>query len=92
MNKCCEHLFREAKRELQIRDTRIAELQKECTRLFEPTREFWNSDTRSDLKTANSIILEIIAQFGDSCSYDQAAYEIRKVLDNHQDYIKKIGN
>jgi uncharacterized protein YukE len=42
MNPCCEHLFREAKREIEIRDKRIKELQDECTRLFEPTREFWN--------------------------------------------------
>ncbi len=30
MNTCCTHLFREAKREIEIRDKRIIELQSEC--------------------------------------------------------------
>ena len=49
MNPCCEHLFREAKREIEIRDKRIKELQDECTRLFEPTREFWNGTTLKNM-------------------------------------------
>jgi len=49
MNECCQHLFREAKREIEIRDKRIKELQDECTRLFDPTREFWNKERASIL-------------------------------------------
>jgi uncharacterized protein YdcH (DUF465 family) len=50
MNPCCEHLFREAKREIEIRDKRIIELQSECTRLFEPTREFWNKENNKRIE------------------------------------------
>lgn len=50
MNPCCEHLFREAKREIEIRDKRIIELQSECTRLFEPTREFWNMENQTRIE------------------------------------------
>ena len=58
MNPCCEHLFREAKREIEIRDKRIKELQDECTRLFEPTREFWNKERASVLIEALEVISE----------------------------------
>lgn len=50
MNSCCEHLFREAKREIEIRDKRIIHLQSECTRLFEPTREFWNMENQTRIE------------------------------------------
>jgi hypothetical protein len=50
MNECCQHLFREAKREIEIRDKRIKELQDECTRLFEPTREFWNMENQTRIE------------------------------------------
>jgi hypothetical protein len=49
MNPCCEHLYREALKEIKIRDNRIKELQDECTRLFEPTREFWNGTALKNL-------------------------------------------
>jgi len=57
MNKCCEHLYREALREIKIRDNRIKELQDECTRLFEPTREFWNKEKANVLVEALEKIL-----------------------------------
>jgi hypothetical protein len=59
MNECCQHLFREAKRELEIRDKRIKELQDECTRLFYPTREFWNQERVKPLIDALERISEI---------------------------------
>lgn len=61
MNPCCEHLFREAKREIEIRDKRIIELQSECTRLFEPTREFWNMENQTRIENLikeNEILFE----------------------------------
>lgn len=56
MNECCQHLFKEAKRELEIRDKRIKELQDECTRLFDPTREFWNQERARPLVEALEVI------------------------------------
>jgi hypothetical protein len=38
-----DHLVKEAKRELKLKDKRIAHLESEVSRLFEPTRAFWNS-------------------------------------------------
>ncbi len=49
MNECCAHLHREAIKELGFKDRRIIELEKEVTRLFEPTREFWNNETRDEV-------------------------------------------
>jgi len=49
MNDCCKHLHREAIKELGFKDKRIIELEKEVTRLFEPTRELWNNETREEL-------------------------------------------
>lgn len=61
MNPCCEHLFREAKREIEIRDKRIIELQNECTRLFEPTRAFWNEENHKRIENLikeNEVLFE----------------------------------
>jgi len=57
MNPCCEHLYREALKEIKIRDNRIKELQDECTRLFEPTREYWNQERARPLVEALEKIL-----------------------------------
>ncbi len=52
MNDCCAHLFREAKKELEIKDKRIAFLESEVTRVFEPTRKFWNEELETKLAIA----------------------------------------
>jgi hypothetical protein len=74
MNPCCEHLFREAKREIEIRDKRIKELQDECTRLFYPTREFWNQERVKPLIEA---LERISANLSDDYRYD-ASEALRK--------------
>lgn len=65
MNECCQHLYKEAIRELQIRDKRIKELQDECTRLFDPTREFWNQERAKPLVEAleNCLIMSPLDPF-----------------------------
>lgn len=58
MNDCCQHLFREAKKELEIKDKRIAVLEAEATRLFEPTRKFWNERQGEKIEALESKLSE----------------------------------
>lgn len=44
-----DRLIKEARSELERKDKRILELEKECTRLFDPTRKFWDEDYRESL-------------------------------------------
>jgi hypothetical protein len=82
MNPCCEHLFREAKREIEIRDKRIIELQNECTRLFEPTRSFWNMDTQTRIE----------ALIKENELYTDKIFELEEKLSKSSDCLKKIAN
>jgi hypothetical protein len=59
MNECCRHLFREAKKELEIKDKRIAHLEAEVTRVFEPTREFWNNQRKQEITILKTAVLEL---------------------------------
>ena len=59
MNKCCEHLFREAKKELEIKDKRISFLESEITRVFDPIRQFWNNENKEKLDKAEEEIVEL---------------------------------
>ncbi len=97
MNDFCRHLFREAKKELEIRDRRIAELQTECTRLFEPVREFWNAERiseveklKEELNLTNQILWEITDRWKDTTNYEQAAYETKQVFFKHKEYLRKF--
>lgn len=75
MNPCCEHLLKRGREELAAKDKRIAFLESECTRLFEPTKEFWNKTEKSQLieevrelaawLNSSAITLDAIAENGD---------------------------
>lgn len=53
-------LFKSAKSELAIKDKRIAFLETECTRLYEPTRKFWNDDLEKKLSEKEAALSEAI--------------------------------
>lgn len=92
MNTCCEHLFREAKREIEIRDKRIIELQLECTRLFEPTREFWNMENQTRIENLikeNELYTDKIFELEDKSSVLIEALE--KILSNRTCKTHKLG-
>jgi hypothetical protein len=92
MNPCCEHLFREAKRELEIRDKRIKELQDECTRLFEPTRTFWNMESQNRIESLikeNELCTDKIFELEDKSSVLVKALE--KILSSRTCKTHKLG-
>lgn len=43
-------LVKEAKQELAVKDRRIAHLETECTRLFDPVKKFWNENLDNENK------------------------------------------
>jgi hypothetical protein len=95
MNDCCRHLFREAKKELEIRDKRITELQAECTRLFEPVREFWNVERiseveklKEELNLTNQILWEITDKWKDTSDWEKAIYDT--IFFRHKEYLRKF--
>lgn len=51
-----ENLIKEAKKELSEKDKTIAHLSSECTRLFDPTRKFWNGEKDKTITEARKII------------------------------------
>ena len=51
-----EYLIKEAKKELSEKDKTIAHLSSECTRLFEPTRKFWNGEKDKAIAEARELI------------------------------------
>lgn len=85
MNECCKHLFREAKKEIEIRDKRIKELQDECTRLFEPTREFWNKGLQAENKKLREALIKIANDR--TPPWDKKDYQ-----DVAREALKEVGN
>lgn len=57
MKDCCQHLINEARKELKRKDERIAFLESECTRLFDPVREFWNMERREEVRALAEALL-----------------------------------
>lgn len=52
-------LIKDGKKELSEKDKIIAELSKEATRLYEPTRKFWNDSLEDKLKDRDQRIAEL---------------------------------
>ena len=50
MNECCFRLINECKNELSLKDKRIAFLETEITRVFDPVRKFWHDDKEKERK------------------------------------------
>lgn len=83
MNACCEHLIKRGKEELAAKDKRIAFLESECTRLFDPTRELWNQERQSELqstKEALRIATEALQYIGSNLAMDMDDAYARKAL------------
>ena len=53
-------LIEEAKKELSTKDKRIAYLESECSRLFEPTKKFWNDENEKKLAESQATLREAI--------------------------------
>jgi len=54
-----KHLMKECKQELAYKDARIAHLEKEVTRVFEPTRQFWNDQLSEKIVELEKQIVEL---------------------------------
>jgi len=55
-----ENLIKEAKKELSEKDKTIAHLSSECTRLFDPTRKFWNDEKDKAIAEARFFISSML--------------------------------
>lgn len=60
-NSEIENLIKEAKKELSEKDKTIAHLSSECTRLFDPTRKFWNDEKDKAITEAREIIKSFLS-------------------------------
>ncbi len=49
-------LLKDGKEELSRKDKRIAFLEAECTRLYDPTRKFWNESLETQIDAKDAII------------------------------------
>jgi hypothetical protein len=45
----------------------------------------------NELNEANQILWDICDKWKDTVNYEQAAYEVRKVLGRHSEYLKRFG-
>jgi hypothetical protein len=99
MNECCRHLFREAKKELEIKDRRISFLESEVTRVFEPTKDFWNKNKDQTIQQLEDALRDILGvasvmfdALNDRQNMDEAQEEYIDVINKHEELLSKINN
>jgi hypothetical protein len=90
MNECCKHLFREAVKELELKDKRISHLESEVTRLFDPIRQYWNEETQQEIQKLKAD-REVLLKLSKLCLHVRSEEEAEMVEGAARQALKSIG-
>lgn len=87
-------LIARCKDELAAKDRRIAFLEKEATRLFEPTKEFWNQENLKEARADRAELVACVLAFFNAADSAVDHAELDRMLigvqDKHADLITKL--